>query len=71
MNIVVAEVSPAMSQATGRTAGVYVQEVTAGGASDGLLEVGDRIISMNGTVINTTEDLVEECKYLCLIQFHN
>lgn len=57
LNIVVAEVSPAMSQATGQTAGVYVQEVTAGGASDGLLEAGDRIISMNGTVVNTTEDL--------------
>ena len=54
-----------MSQATGQPAGVYVQSVTEGGASDGLLEAGDRIISLNGTVIDSTEDLyglLAECE---------
>lgn len=57
LNITVAEVNKAMAQMTGREAGVYVQSVTEGGASDGLLETGDRIISVGGTVVTATQEL--------------
>ena len=41
----------------GVTPGVYVYEVQEGGASDGKLQVNDRMISVDGTIINTLEDL--------------
>ena len=40
-----------------RESGVYVQSVQKGGASDGKLEVNDRLISINGYMIRTTEEL--------------
>lgn len=57
MNITVSEISSEQAQRVGIEAGLYVQEVQAGGASDGLLEVNDRIISVKDTVIKTTKQL--------------
>lgn len=57
LDITVMEVNSAMAQMSGRTAGVYVQSVTEGGASDGKLEAGDRIISFNGSVVATIDEL--------------
>ena len=40
-----------------REAGIYIQSVKEGGASDGKLEVNDRIISMNDRVVRTSKEL--------------
>lgn len=45
LNIVVTEIDNMTAQMTGYQPGVYVRSVVEGGASDGLLEAGDRIIS--------------------------
>ena len=37
--------------------GVYVQSVQKGGASDGKLEVNDRLISINDYMVHTTAEL--------------
>lgn len=37
--------------------GVYVQAVQEGGASDGKLEVNDRLVSIGGNVVQTTQAL--------------
>lgn len=57
MNITVSEVGSQVAQLSGVEAGLYVQEVQEGGASDGLLEVNDRIISVDEKVIKTTKEL--------------
>ena len=57
MNITVSEVGSQVAQLSGVEAGLYVQEVQKGGASDGLLEVNDRIISVDEKVIKTTKEL--------------
>ena len=57
MNITVSEVGSQVAQLTGVEAGLKVQEEQEGGASDGLLEVNDRIISVDEKVIKTTKEL--------------
>lgn len=57
MNITVSEVGSQVAQLSGAEAGLYVQEVQEGGASDGLLEVNDRIISVKDKMIKTTKQL--------------
>lgn len=56
LEITVTEVNQS-ARLQGITPGVYVYEVTEGGASDGKLEVNDRIISVDGTMVNTLDDL--------------
>ena len=57
LEISVVEIDQSMAQMAHQTAGVYVQSVTEGGASEGLLEAGDRVISMNEQVVNTIDEL--------------
>lgn len=57
LEITVSEVNQAMAHMMKKEAGVYVQSVKEGGASEGKLEAGDRLISVDGTVIQTTEEL--------------
>ena len=56
LEITVTEVNQS-GRLQGITPGVYVYEVTEGGASDGKLETNDRIISVDGTMVNTLDDL--------------
>lgn len=60
LEITVAEINPGVAQMNNRASGVYVQSVKEGGASDGKLEVNDRIISIDGVMIHTTESLSEQ-----------
>ena len=39
--------------------GVYVMTVLEGGAADGILEAGDRVISVDGNKFSTQEELIE------------
>ena len=57
LEITVTEINQASGRMQGVTPGVYVYEVQEGGASDGKLQVNDRMISVDGTIINTLEDL--------------
>lgn len=57
LEITVAEVDPIVAHMNHRESGVYVQSVQKGGASDGKLEVNDRIISINDHVVRTSEEL--------------
>ena len=57
LEITVTEINQASGRMQGITPGVYVYEVQEGGASDGKLQVNDRMISVDGTIINTLEDL--------------
>lgn len=57
LEIAVVEVNPAVAHMNNRGSGVYVQSVKEGGASDGKLEINDRLISINGYMIRTTEEL--------------
>ena len=57
LEITVAEVDPVVAQMNRREAGIYVQSVKEGGASDGKLEVNDRIISINSRVVRTSGEL--------------
>ena len=57
LEITVTEINQASGRMQGITPGVYVYEVREGGASDGKLQVNDRMISVDGTIINTLEDL--------------
>ncbi len=57
LNIVVTEIDNMTAQIYGYQPGVYVQSVVEGGASDGLLEAGDRIISAGNQVVTTTDEL--------------
>ncbi|EET60909.1 trypsin [Marvinbryantia formatexigens DSM 14469] len=57
MNITVSEIGSEQAQLAGVEAGLYVRSVEEGGASDGLLEAGDRIISVEDTVIKTVKQL--------------
>lgn len=57
MEITIAEVDPVVAQMNRREAGIYVQSVKEGGASDGKLEVNDRIININSRVVRTSEEL--------------
>ena len=57
LEITVTEINQASGRMQGVTPGVYVYKVQEGGASDGKLQVNDRMISVDGTIINTLEDL--------------
>ena len=57
LEITVTEINQASGRMQGVTPGVYVYEGQEGGASDGKLQVNDRMISVDGTIINTLEDL--------------
>ena len=57
LEITIAEVDPVAAQMNRREAGIYIQSVKEGGASDGKLEVNDRIISMNDRVVRTSKEL--------------
>lgn len=60
LEITVVEISPAVAHMNNRESGVYVQSVKEGGASDGKLKVNDRLISIDGYMIRTTEDLTAQ-----------
>ena len=51
------EINPAVAHMNNRESGVYVQSVQKDGASDGKLEVKDRLISINGYMVHTTAEL--------------
>ena len=57
LEISVVEINPAVAHMNNRESGVYVQSVQKGGASDGKLEVNDRLISINGYMVHTTAEL--------------
>ena len=57
LEIAVVEINPAVAHMNNRESGVYVQSVQKGGASDGKLEVNDRLISINGYMVHTTAEL--------------
>jgi len=60
LEIAVVEINPAVANMSNRESGVYVQSVKEGGTSDGKLEVNDRLISINGYMIRTTEELAAQ-----------
>lgn len=60
LEIAVVEINPAAAHMNNRESGVYVQSVKENGVSGGKLEVNDRLISINGYMIRTTEDLTTE-----------
>lgn len=57
MDITVTDVR-GVTSVTGFTSGIYVSGVTAGGASSGLLEVGDIIVAVDGASIVTPAQLM-------------
>lgn len=57
LEIAVVEINPATAHMNNRESGVYVQSVKENGVSGGKLEVNDRLISINGYMIRTTEEL--------------
>ena len=60
LEITAAEVNQAMAAMLEAEEGVYVQNVQADGASDGKLEVNDRLISIDDDMIQSTEDLTKK-----------
>lgn len=57
LEIAVVEINPAAAHMNNHESGVYVQSVKENGASDGKLEVNDRLISINGYMVHTTAEL--------------
>lgn len=57
LEIAVVEINPATAHMNNRESGAYVQSVKENGVSGGKLEVNDRLISINGYMIRTTEEL--------------